>query len=91
MLIVTNWSKWSETERVMLPDKVINSKLLKKNLLIRVLHLSLTLIGCRTIVSLKCGLSFSLLITIKVMLKCPSKKDCHLYLAFLKVGLSTLN
>ena len=29
-LRITNWIKWSEIECVMLPDKVVNSKLLKK-------------------------------------------------------------
>ena len=44
---ITNWIKWSETEYVMLPDKVVNSKLLKKILSIRVFELSVTLAGCR--------------------------------------------
>ena len=29
---IANWIKWSKTECVMLPDKVVNSKLLKKNI-----------------------------------------------------------
>lgn len=73
-LMITNWSKCSEIECVMLPNKVINSKLLKKMLLIRVFDLSVTLAGCKATVSLNCGLSLPMLISIKVMLKYPSKK-----------------
>ena len=73
-LMITNWSKCSEIECVMLPNKVINSKLLKKMLLIRVVDLSVTLAGCKATVSLNCGLSLPMLISIKVMLKYPSKK-----------------
>ena len=29
---ITNWIKWSAIERVILPGKVVNSKLLKKNI-----------------------------------------------------------
>ena len=45
---ITNWIKWSEIECVMLPGKVVNSKLLTKILLIRVFDLSVTLVGYRT-------------------------------------------
>ena len=44
----TNWIKWSGIEWVMLPDKVVNSKLLKKILSISVFDFSVTLVGCRT-------------------------------------------
>ena len=50
----TNWIKWSEIECVMLPDKVVNSKLLKKILSIRVFDFSVKLIGCRTSGVKKC-------------------------------------
>ena len=45
---ITNWIKWSEIECIMLPEKVVNSRLLKKILSIRVFDLSATLVGCRT-------------------------------------------
>ena len=45
---ITNWSNYSEIECKMLPDKVVNSKLLKKILLSRAFDLSVTLEGCRT-------------------------------------------
>ena len=80
---ITNWNKWPEIECVMLPDKVVNSKLLKKILPIRVFDLSVTLLGCGTsgvkkyehIVLKNCELSDSLFIFIKLMLESPIKKQ----------------
>ena len=80
---IKNWIKWSEIECVMLPEKVVNSKLLKKILSIRIFNLSVTLVGCRTsgvkkyehIALQNCELSDSLLIFIKLMLKSPIKKQ----------------
>ena len=74
---ITNWIKWSEIEWVMLPDKIVNSKLLKEILSIRVFDLSVILVGCRRngvknyehIVLQNCELSDSMLIIIKLLLK----------------------
>ena len=47
-LRIPNLIKVSEIESVMLPDKVVNSKLLKKILWIKVFDFPLAIVGCRT-------------------------------------------
>ena len=94
---ITNWIKWSEIEWVMLPDKIVNSKLLKKILWIRVFDLSGIIVGCRRsgvkkyehIALHNCELPDSMLIFIKLLLKLPIKKpNFSSPFSFFKIGVT---